>query len=220
MKIAEGIYAYIWRDYRQNNCNSFVIETETTTLVDPGHAHLLEGLLAGVREDGLDPESIDLVINTHCHPDHLEGSRYFAEQGARLAIHPEEEKYLKEIGPAFYRMMGLEMPEFSFDVQLDEGDLELGGERFEVIHTPGHSPGEVCVYWPARKAIFSGDVVFAGSVGRTDFPGGDGSLLKQSITRLAGYDAEILLPGHMEIVVGADEVQGNFRQIQSLFAYL
>jgi len=75
------------------------------------------------------------------------------------------------------------------DFYLGEGDLEVGEHRFQILHTPGHSPGSVSVYWPERKALFTGDVLFPGGLGRTDLPGGNGAQLKESIRRLAELDA-------------------------------
>jgi len=90
-----------------------------------------------------------------------------------------------------------------------------------VILIPGHSPGSVGFYWPKRKALFCGDVIFDRSVGRTDFPGGSGTLLKASIRNLADFDIECLLPGHMGIVDGAESVRRNFRiVIQQIFPYI
>ncbi len=102
---------------------------------------------------------------------------------------------MQEIGGQFYQAFGLEMPELKVDFYLQEGELKLGSKTFQVIHTPGHSPGSISLYWQEKKALFTGDVIFPMGVGRTDFPGGDGNLLRESIERLAGLDAEFLLSG-------------------------
>lgn len=97
----------------------------------------------------------------------------------------------------------------------------MGDETFQVISTPGHSPGSLCLYWPKQKALFSGDVVFSGGIGRTDFPGGNGKLLKESIQRLAQLDVEYLLPGHGEALRGRKAVETNFQMIEhQWFGYL
>ena len=80
----------------------------------------------------------------------------------------------------------------------------------KVFHTPGHSPGSVSLYWPDKKVLFTGDLIFKDGVGRTDLPGGDSSLLKESIKRLKGLEIEWLLPGHGDMVSGAKEVRANF----------
>jgi glyoxylase-like metal-dependent hydrolase (beta-lactamase superfamily II) len=96
---------------------------------------------------------------------------------------------------------------------LQEGDLRLGDLNFQVLVTPGHSPGSICLYWEDRRALFTGDVVFNQGLGRTDLPGGSGDLLKLSIRRLAALDVEILLPGHGEVITGKESVEANFRMV-------
>ena len=155
-----------------------------------------------MEKDGHRMESLRLIIATHIHPDHFEAVQTFGKTGVLLAIHPEEETFLKEAGGDFFRAFGLEMPDFKVDFHLQEGELKLGSKTFEVFHTPGHSPGSISLYWPEKKALFTGDVVFPMGVGRTDFPGGDGALLRRSVERLAQLDVEWLLSGHGEVLKG------------------
>ena len=90
-----------------------------------------------------------------------------------------------------------------------------------MLVTPGHSPGSICLYWPDRKVLFTGDVVFNQSIGRTDLPGGSSGDLKKSIIRLSKLDVEYLLTGHGEMVTGREKVQENFHMIQDYwFNYL
>jgi glyoxylase-like metal-dependent hydrolase (beta-lactamase superfamily II) len=97
----------------------------------------------------------------------------------------------------------------------------MGTERFQIFLSPGHSPGSIGLYWPEHKVLFSGDVVFNQNVGRSDFPGGDGELLKESIRNLAKLDIDYLLPGHMEIVTGNENVKKNFKVIiERIFPYI
>ena len=88
----------------------------------------------------------------------------------------------------------------------------------KVLLTPGHSPGSVCLYLEKDKILISGDVVFAGSVGRTDFPGGSPSLLRKSIDELSQLDVEYLVPGHStemgSIIAGKDKVSRNFYTVK------
>lgn len=218
MKINDKLFAYPWRDYRANNGNSFAIRTdETACLIDPGHEAFLPQLLDSMKEDGLDPEELKTVILTHGHPDHMEGGLTLRKQGARVGIHKEEEAYIQEMGPYLARMLGIQMPEVSFDFFLQEGELLIGGERFQVIHTPGHSPGSVCLFWEEPKVLFSGDLIFPQGVGRTDFPGGDGNLLKQSIRRCRTLGAAMLMPGHGEPILDAEMVEKNFDMIEMMY---
>ena len=99
--------------------------------------------------------------------------------------------------------------------------LVVKGLEFQVIHTPGHSPGSISLYWPEQKALFTGDVIFREGLGRTDLPGGDGNTLKKSIQRLAELEVERLLPGHGDIILDAELVQMNFQRVErSWFAYI
>ena len=100
-------------------------------------------------------------------------------------------------------------------VRLTEGNMDVGDVHLQVFHTPGHSPGSVCLYWPDEKVLVSGDLIFKEGLGRTDLPGGDGDLIKQSIKRMAELDVELVLPGHGEIIAGAAEVKANFDQLES-----
>jgi glyoxylase-like metal-dependent hydrolase (beta-lactamase superfamily II) len=124
-------------------------------------------------------------------------------------IHEEEYRYFHE-NLSRYR-------EVSFDFFLTEGSLKAGGVELEVIHTPGHSPGSICIYWPSRKALFAGDVIFEQGVGRTDLPGGSGAQLRNSIERLFSLDVEFLLPGHGNIIQGKGEVEKNFALVEQVY---
>ena len=94
-------------------------------------------------------------------------------------------------------------------------------ETFQVLLAPGHSPGSICLYWPDKRVLVTGDVVFNQGIGRTDLPGGNGKLLKESIKKLAALEVEYLLPGHGEIVAGKKSVDANFNIIETQwFGYL
>ena len=215
MKLDSDLYAYIWKSTMENNSNSFVVGGEMPLVIDPGHQHLVKNLVNQMEKDGNRFEDIRLIISTHGHPDHFEATQTFARGGSMVALHPDEEKFLKEVGGQFYSAMGSEMPEIKISFYLKEGELKVGSRTFQVLHTPGHSPGSISLYWPEKKALFTGDVVFPMGVGRTDFPGGDGMLLRDSIERLAQLDAEWLLAGHGEVIKGKKNIQRNFAYIRS-----
>jgi len=215
MKLDTDLYAYIWKSSNENNCNSFMIGGEMPVIIDPGHQHLVKNLIKLMEKDDNRFEDVRLIIATHGHPDHLEAIQTFARGGVQVAIHEEEWKFLQEIGGQFYRAMGMEMPELKVSFFLKEGELKLGSKTFQVIHTPGHSPGSISLYWPEKKALFTGDVVFPMGVGRTDFPGGDGGLLRDSIERLSQLDADYLLSGHGEVIKGRQNILRNFAYIRS-----
>jgi glyoxylase-like metal-dependent hydrolase (beta-lactamase superfamily II) len=221
MKVAEDLYAYEWTSYSENNCNSFYIGGKVGVLIDPGLASFVPDLLTAMKADGVRREEIRFVINTHSHPDHFEGSRIFSNDSISIALHEDEIDFMKGEGRHLYQLFGLQAPKIDVQLALKSGDVEFGGGTFRVLHVPGHSPGSIALYDPQRKALFCGDVIFDKNVGRTDFPGGDARLLKESIRSLAHLDVEILLPGHMGILEGRDNVEENFRTVmENIFPYL
>jgi len=221
MKLEKDLYAYPWKNPYENNCNTYVIQREMTILIDPGHTRHLKKVFHQMEEDGLSPEKIELVIITHSHPDHLEGVEVFLDKPVRIAMGQEEERYLLESGKILFDMMGMPLPKIRIDFYLKEGELRLGSQTFHVYQSPGHSPGSLTIYWPDRKVLFTGDVVFLGGVGRTDFLEGNSKLLMESIERLSLLDTELLLPGHGDLVTGKELVLQNYEFIrQNLYPYL
>ena len=221
MKLEKDLYAYLWNNPYENNCNTYLIHGEITALIDPGHSRHVPNLFHQMDEDGISPEEIDVVIPTHCHPDHFEGLEAFMNKPVKIAMNREEERYLLESGKHLFEMMNQTLPEFRIDFYLREGDLHLGNEAFHIYQTPGHSPGSLSIHWLKRKVLFTGDLVFYGGVGRTDFLEGNSKLLKRSIERISSLDIGLLLPGHGELVKGGEMVLQNFEFIrQNFYAYL
>ncbi len=221
MELGKGLYAYLWQDPYENNCNTFVIHEERTVLIDPGHSRHLPNVFDQMKKDGISPEEIDVVLVTHSHPDHLEAVELFFDKPVKIGMNRNEERYLRERGRLLFEMMGQSVPKVRFDFYLKEGELHLGKEVFNIYETPGHSPGSISIHWPEKKALFTGDLVFYGGVGRTDFPEGNSQLLMKGIERMSRLDVELLLPGHGDIVRGRDLVLQNFEQIRrNLYPYL
>lgn len=213
MKILDGLHGFIWQSASENNCNSFFIDGPKRILIDPGHRHLFQHVRRGLERIGISPEQIDAVLVTHGHPDHLETVGSFGPSTRWAMSRIDYEFVMKYLGSR------TDFPQPAFFLQ--EGDLTIGDTAFQVIHTPGHSPGSVCLYWPQSKVLFTGDVVFSQSIGRTDLPGGSGRQLKESITRLAELDVEVLCPGHGDVVTGRENVGKNFKMIKDFwFNYL
>jgi len=214
MKLDQDLYVYEWTDFLENNCNSYFIGGSLGILIDPGLKKFFPDLLDRLGEDGVREEHIRYVLNTHSHPDHFEGAVLFnGNSNVKIGLNREEQNFHEKSGKLLYSWFGLDIPEVEIDLDLPEGPLVVDNEPFEILLTPGHSPGSVCLYWPLRKALFCGDVIFNQNVGRTDFPGGSGELLKRSILSLSKLDVEHLLPGHMDVITGAERVRRNFAQV-------
>jgi glyoxylase-like metal-dependent hydrolase (beta-lactamase superfamily II) len=200
-----------------NNCNTYFIDGPTRVLIDPGHRALFGHVQQGLRHLGLEIKDLDLVICTHAHPDHLEAVQLFKNSPALFTLHHEEWHWAATIGKQMSAAFGIDMDAFTPDFFLTEGDLALQDLKLKILHTPGHSPGSIVLYWPLQKALFTGDLVFKEGVGRTDLPGGNGSQIKESIKRLTDLDVEWLLPGHGEIIAGAVGVRKNFAEIENFW---
>ena len=219
MQIAPSIYFYPFTSMGENNCNTIILDGLEKTLIDPGHKHLWPDLLGQIKADGLDPSDISQVIHTHCHPDHMEAGEILEfEHGAIQAMSEVEFEFLRGPGMEFFPWMGLDYPRGSIGRVLKEGPLDLGDKTLELYLTPGHTPGSLCLCWPQAGLLITGDVIFAHSVGRTDFPGGDHSALADSIERLAGLSGlEMVLPGHGPAIIGADRIKANFKAVKTFF---
>lgn len=234
IRLTENIYCYVWVG-RGNNCNTsllcHVLRGERPhVLIDPGHIRnelgepCLDSLNQAMEKDGFKIEEVGLVINTHSHPDHFEAAEPMVKRnGALLTLSREEDEFYRKQGKIFFQTFGAKLPAITASFYLKEGDLSLGTKNkltMEVLLTPGHSPGSISLYLKEEKILISGDVVFFGSIGRTDFPGGSPSLLQKSIDRLSQLDVECLVPGHStemgNIITGKDKVRRNFYLVKML----
>lgn len=143
--------------------------------------------------------TLTLLLNTHGHVDHVCGvGKAFGLWDIPFAMHPSDIRLAEQMamfGGAFSRMMEVPAP----TVLLEDGQrIGFEGHAIEVIHTPGHTPGGCCFYLPEQGVLFSGDTLFAGSIGRTDLGGGDYDQLIRSIREklFTLPDNTIVLPGH------------------------
>ncbi|MCX5712085.1 MAG: MBL fold metallo-hydrolase, partial [Candidatus Omnitrophica bacterium] len=206
-------------------------------LVDPGHVgnelgqKCLEHLIDSLKSDGISPQQLGIIIDTHTHIDHYEANQALVEKSrkavqgktdqAMIALHKDADIYRKTTGARWAAILGRNS-DFTASFYIKEGALDLGQNSkvdLEIIETPGHAPGEVCIYWPAKKVLITGDIIFVGGLGRTDLPGGDGNQLKESIERLSKYDVEYLLTGHEagygSILTGKDKIAQNFNFLRA-----
>ena len=222
MELTPNLHAFLWTLPGANNCNTYLIRSgEQNILIDPGHAAHFDHVRSGLQGLGLSTGDIDLVVCTHAHPDHIEAVQFFQETSARFAMHAAEWDLVEKIAPMLKASTAVDLELFTPDFFLTAGDLTVGDVTLQIHHTPGHAPGAICLYWPGEKALFSGDLIFKGGLGRTDLPGGNGAQLKESIRRVAELDSQWLLSGHGEVVSGADVVAANFRQVETMwFGYV
>lgn len=219
MQIAPSVYFYPFTSLSENNCNTIILDGPEKVLIDPGHKHQWPRLARQIEADGLSPADISLVIHTHCHPDHMEAGEILEfDYNAVQAMSEVEAEFLQGPGLEFFPWMGLDYPKGSIGRTLIEGPLDLGDKTLDLYLIPGHTPGSLCLHWPEAGLLITGDVLFAHSVGRTDFPGGDHRALAAGIERLAALSGvETVLPGHGPSVIGADRVKANFEAVKSFF---
>jgi hydroxyacylglutathione hydrolase len=174
--------------------NAYLIDAKRKTLVDagidPGRA--LSNIVGG----------LDLIILTHCHFDHMGAVPEIVKAtGAQVAMHEKDVALLKSGRSSAAAVFNAPVPDFKVDIVLKDGDaIDLGDTSLTVIHTPGHTPGSICLYNKETKELFTGDTVFeGGSFGRTDL-GGDSEDMIKSLETLTRLDVLTLYPGHGAIV--------------------
>lgn len=196
----------------QENTYLLYNEERLCCIIDPGCYFASEeiALKAFIEEHRLKPQ---YLLNTHCHLDHIFGNSFIhSTYGLTLHLH-RLEKQLLELGPTQGQMWGLPFDNYDAELEFfDEGDvIKLGEDELQILFTPGHSPGHVCFYDKAAKFLIGGDVLFNGSVGRTDLPGGDFATLEQSIkTKLYTLAGDVIVyPGHGLSTTIGDEMKTN-----------
>lgn len=194
----------------QENC--FIVRGEDTSravIVDPGEE--ADKLLAAI--DALGIETLEAILLTHTHFDHLGAVAPIANATNAPVYCPELEKHVLANIMDFVPWPGFgPFESYQADHTVAGGDvLELAGLTFDVLFTPGHSPGHVTYAVRDESSLFSGDVLFQGSVGRVDLPGGDWPTLLKSIESLIdSFDPEsTVYPGHMGITTLAAERATN-----------
>ena len=150
---------------------------------------------------------VDLLINTHCHYDHVANDLSIKETGAKIAVHVLDAAPM-EMGDDLYVNAGLfgsRCPKIKVDQKLKDQDvIDLGEMKLHIIHTPGHTKGGICIYEPDSGSLFSGDTIFTDGIGRTDFAGGNFNELKNSVEELLKLRVDTLYPGHGPPGTGED----------------
>lgn len=177
--------------------NIYLVSGERPVLVDAGTGLASSEVVRSVRS--LTDVPPVAVVATHCHYDHVGGIRALADAfGCKVLAGLLDAPYIREADPDF-TLAGLFGGALSpVPVEdLAEGDvIETGDHSFRVLETPGHTPGGICLYEDSTGWLISGDTLFLDGFGRTDFPGGSMSALRDSLRRLSKIDIRGVFPGH------------------------
>jgi len=192
-------------------CNCSVIADESTReamVIDPGDD--IQDILSIVRQHQL---AVKQIVVTHAHIDHVGGAMKLKEAtGAPILLHQNDSALLKmlDVQAAW---LGMAAPgPVDIDHSLANGDkVSAGSHRAEILHTPGHTEGSICLYFAPEKKLIAGDTLFAGSIGRTDLPGGSYKKIIESLHErvLALPDETIVTPGHGELTTIGRERESN-----------
>jgi hydroxyacylglutathione hydrolase len=192
-------------------CNCSVIGDENTReamVIDPGDD--IEDVLAIIRKHNL---QVKQIVITHAHIDHVGGAmKLKGATGAPILLNQNDYALLKmlDVQAAW---IGVPTPaKVEIDRSITNGDtVSAGSHTAQILHTPGHTEGSICLYFPAEQKLVAGDTLFAGSIGRTDLPGGDMQKIMRSLhnTLLSLPDETLVVPGHGELTTIGNERESN-----------
>lgn len=196
--------------------NTYVVYNEhgEACIIDPGCYSLSERneVKELIKKHKLQPK---YLLNTHCHLDHIFGNKFIHDTyGLNLHCH-KLEKAVLDAGPLSGERWGLPFDNYEGELNyVDEThEIIVGDDLFTILFTPGHSPGSICFYCKAQQFVIGGDVLFKQSIGRTDLPGGDPTVLLNSI-RLKLFtlpDDVVVYPGHgPETTIGYEKKNNPF----------
>ena len=192
-------------------CNCSVVGDEKTheaMVIDPGDE--IEKVLAILQQYNL---TVKQIVITHAHIDHIGGAAKLKRlTGAPILLNSNDQMLLKMLDVQA-SWLGMRPPEdAAIDASVTTGDkLQAGSLAAEVLHTPGHTEGSICLYFAPEKKLIAGDTLFAGSIGRTDLPGGSYKKIMESLHGpvMALPDETIVVPGHGPLTTIGEERDSN-----------
>ena len=194
--------------------NTYILYNEFNAclIIDPGcyFDSEKEELANFIEKEGLKPL---MLLNTHCHLDHVFGNKFVAEKYSLVLQLHEKELPVLQFAPASGLMYNMPFDNYVGDyIFLQAGDvIKIGDDALEVLFTPGHSPASICFYSAQNNFVIGGDVLFKQSIGRTDLPGGNFDLLMNSIKTqlLVLPDETIIYSGHGAATTIGEEKRSN-----------
>jgi hydroxyacylglutathione hydrolase len=192
-------------------CNCSVIGDESTRgamVIDPGDD--IEEILGIIRKHNL---QVKQIVITHAHIDHVGGAmKLRAATGAPILLNQSDYALLKMLDVQASWLGMTDPGKVEIDQSVGQADtVKAGTLSADVIHTPGHTEGSICLYFPLEKKLIAGDTLFAGSIGRTDLPGGSFDKIIRSLQEkvLALPDETVVVPGHGPLTTIGDERETN-----------
>jgi hydroxyacylglutathione hydrolase len=192
-------------------CNCSIIGDDSTReamVIDPGDD--IDDILAILRKHKL---QVKQIVITHAHIDHVGGAmKLRAATGAPILLNQNDYALLKMLDMQAAWIGVVSPGQVTIDQPISSGDrVSAGSLQANVMHTPGHTEGSVCLYFPAEKKLIAGDTLFAGSIGRTDLPGGSFDKIIRSLhdSVLALPDDTIVVPGHGPLTTIGEERESN-----------
>lgn len=219
MRVFKDVYlvgggAYGYSD--ASDCNVYVVDGGSEmALIDTGGGLGVEKIMSNIAEMGLKPNRIRVAVITHCHFDHIGGNKRAKElMGCEIAAHelaaPSIEALDELTLAEMARTRGINTEPTSVEMRLKDGDtITVGARKLEVVHTPGHTPGSICLLTTieGKRVLFPGDTVSSGGrLGYINGPGFDLDAWKRSLKRLLDLKIDAMFPGHGTFLVsGAHE---------------